>query len=918
MRSKITTVIIVVMLTLCRTTAFAQHSAIDSIAVFHESTWLNNRTVEREMVYVHLDNTSYYRGDHIFFAGYLVKAGTLKPSDLSETVYVELLNPSGKVIDRNVLKAVDGRFHGSLTVNETPFYSGYYEVRAYSRYMLNFGLDALFSRVIPVYKRPKKEGDWSERTMLKYGSNERTYNRPKLKKAKEIEARFYPEGGRLVKGLRARVAFEFTDGTRRPLQATGRIVDAKTDTTVATFATGHMGRGAFDILPQSDRYRVIYEVNGKKYSSDLPKVEPEGISVMVDNLTSTDSVTIEISRTDGFPLTTVGTSITCRGELDERFIVRLTEDHRVRFGVSRDSLPTGVIELTLFDVDGNTLADRLFFNDHQKRVEADIRFDKQSYGPYEPVELDISLTKAVPFSLSVTDADGQISYGSNILADLLLASEIKGYVHNPAYYFEDPNDRGRQQELDHLLMVQGWRQYSWNQLAGLDPYKIDVMPEKGIEVYGKVLARNGDKPQKGMNISAMLNNNTKDTAERKTLFIDHFDTDDNGDFAFRADFEGPGVLTLSASKKGKAKPARIILDVKRHPDVRGYDIAELRTDIDSVASVMLVSDANTDTIDDSLPDGITIDDKYLLETVEVKGDPKELSRIRVMENSLTSYEIADAQNDLIDDGKNPGRTLLDMLNKLDKNFTLGRRILYKGKDPLFIIEDEEFALEDLTTAIKAAIAIATGTAPKHNRTSMLEWEAPIENQKYYDWERTEDERFQKYMEKKAEKEEKDRRYGRTGNDPELISANDQPLGNVNPRILPVESIEKVYIATDNASIMEYITKLAPPETTQNDIAEFQRVLGCMVLVELNSFMNPGQGTRRMKLNGYTKPVEFYSPDYSEAVPIDGDYRRTLYWNPDVNPDANGKAKVSFYNNSTAKSFNVSAASVSEGGILTSH
>ena len=134
MRNRVTTIIALLILSL---NAIAktklQHTVVDSLAVFHESTGMNSGKIQQEMIYLHLDNTAYYRGDRIYFAGYLVTSGKLKPSDMSRTVYVELLNPSGKIIDHCILKTVDGRFHGSLLANEQPFYSGYYEIRAYTR-----------------------------------------------------------------------------------------------------------------------------------------------------------------------------------------------------------------------------------------------------------------------------------------------------------------------------------------------------------------------------------------------------------------------------------------------------------------------------------------------------------------------------------------------------------------------------------------------------------------------------------------------------------------------------------------------------------------------------------------------------------------------------------------------------------------
>ena len=68
------------------------------------------------------------------------------------------------------------------------------------------------------------------------------------------------------------------------------------------------------------------------------------------------------------------------------------------------------------------------------------------------------------------------------------------------------------------------------------------------------------------------------------------------------------------------------------------------------------------------------------------------------------------------------------------------------------------------------------------------------------------------------------------------------------------------------------------------------------------------------LDGITYPEEFYSPDYSAAVPAEPtDYRRTLYWNPMPKIDKDGTFKDSFFNNSRETRVTVSAAGIDPSG-----
>ena len=57
------------------------------------------------------------------------------------------------------------------------------------------------------------------------------------------------------------------------------------------------------------------------------------------------------------------------------------------------------------------------------------------------------------------------------------------------------------------------------------------------------------------------------------------------------------------------------------------------------------------------------------------------------------------------------------------------------------------------------------------------------------------------------------------------------------------------------------------------------------------------------------------PDYSKGINPDlKDYRRTLYWNPTLITDENGKAKIEFYNNTTTSEFDISIETLTFDGV----
>ncbi|MDO5571345.1 MAG: hypothetical protein Q4F97_07760 [Bacteroidales bacterium] len=67
------------------------------------------------------------------------------------------------------------------------------------------------------------------------------------------------------------------------------------------------------------------------------------------------------------------------------------------------------------------------------------------------------------------------------------------------------------------------------------------------------------------------------------------------------------------------------------------------------------------------------------------------------------------------------------------------------------------------------------------------------------------------------------------------------------------------------------------------------------------------------ISSFQKPVDFYNPVYTEKNAKDEDKRNTLYWNPNLKFDANGEAKMEFYNSDNSQTIKIVVEGVSEKG-----
>ncbi len=659
----------------------------------------------REKVSLHLDNTGYFRGDKIWFQCYVVDGIAHTPTVLSNTLYVELLNPRGKVISRQILKIENGRCHGAFTLTHLPFYSGFYEVRAYTKYMLNFGDEAVYSRVIPVFDSPKTAGDFSEMRMAR---NISRYpgKRPTTKSGPRITMRFFPEGGSLIDGVAGRVAFEITGRGGVAVEASGRVVDKLTGRTVATIRTIHEGRGLFEFTPDSsgDYQAIITSGNGgSEQTFKLPAVRDNGVGLNVDYLSNPDSILVTIRPSKEARTTKkAGMAISSRGGLWCYTMVDLSRNHTLKF--SSREMPSGVGVITLFGPDGHTLAERMIFINNGGYGQLETTLDKSTPEPQGIVRLDITATDAdgkaaqqLPLSVAVADAEHAVDTQSALLSDLLLMSEMKGYVSRPMQYFQPNDSIASRRNLDLLMMVRGWRCYSWEEMSGINPIGLRYYPEQGIDMDGQVVSFVRGIPKPNVDLSVMIS--AKDVPDSlRQSFTDIITTDSCGRFTLSYDFYGKWNLVMSASENGKKKDHRVMFDRLFSPSPRQYQAAEMSVDNPDTSTTLQDAPVyNPDSIAQEvesfeLLQSDTNGEKTLkLHEVVVKGKRNRDADIyKARSKSLIYYDLQEEISDLTDNGQLVGNDLFDVLRSINPDFqrryTQGQeKIYYKTRKPLFVI-----------------------------------------------------------------------------------------------------------------------------------------------------------------------------------------------------------------------------------------
>lgn len=480
-----------------------------SLEGWKEHLELFGRNIPQEEVFVHMDNTCYFAGDTLYFKAYVRRSDTGKLTDLSQLLYAELWNQEGYLLERHLVKLKDGQGTGSFVLGDT-LYGGFYELRAYTRWQLNWGeyqhphtwpaerwffnkkmakefyrdYEKLYCRIFPLYDKPTASGvyshDMTERPHMRYFRTE-------VKKAPPV-VKLYPEGGVIVQGTRARVAFEANEADGEHISGIMRLY-GRGGSLLQESRTENRGRGTleFDYEPDVTYSAVFTSDSNVVIRQRMPKAETDGCAVRTD--VSEEQLLLTLQPRGEAAGETLGVTVMVGGALHyfQKFRAQDT-----RISIPTDSLPTGVAQVTVFNAQGRVYSDRLCFICHQQDIKnADMHFSdiQNSYEPFDSIHLFVEnpLAAGSTISLAVRDAStSEYLYdSSNILTEMLLCSQIRGFVEQPHYYFEEDDELHRR-HLDLLLMVQGWRRHNWITMATPGIFRINHPIEKTPVYFGAV------------------------------------------------------------------------------------------------------------------------------------------------------------------------------------------------------------------------------------------------------------------------------------------------------------------------------------------------------------------------------------------------------------------------------------------------
>ena len=879
-----------------------------------------------EKVYLHTDKPYYSLGDTLWYKSYLLNRDYLNAATRSSLLYVELISDSGIIVKRQLIRINSGAGLGNIALDDTTFKEGAYTLRAYTNWMRNFGQASFFTKKVEIHNLA------SSRWLVKYatvlngdlfsshlvftkfngeslilrdmdvklfrngkkvyqaksstrfdGKLDVNFKLPdkteKLKlqivdlgpgdlnpvleiplivqRPENIDLQFFPEGSNLVNGLPSRIAFKAIGEDGKSVEVAGKVYDNKGQE-IAAFESSHLGMGSFEMTP---RYGESYTAKlalpaGSIKVYNLPDVKHYGTTLKIRDSTANDSLKVifsatkDISGSSTYYLVGQSRNLICYAAA-----INLKNSIPVSLNVPKSAFPSGISRFTLVNAEMQPLNERLFYIDHEDNLKITIKPTLKQYKPYDSIALAIQVEdyqhKPVQgtFSISVTH-DGQVKADlmNNMITYNFINSELNGYVENPAFYFNDKLIKVK--EMDELLLTQGWIGYDWKDVFTNKTTAPTFKAETDYSIRGKVT-----------NILKRPIAKSEVTLISKKPFLAlNTLTNIQGVFAFENLNPADTALYFIQAKNRSGNSMNIGIEMdESSPPPAAFSTNSFKPWY-----------LNTDTLELNYAKTRMLDTKnqILLRSKGILLNEVVIQAKKIIPGSLNLNGPGEA--DMVIDKKELEKagkmSLGDLLKKRIKGFRIGEFPLYyntplthkltriRSNDPrrklCYLIVDKQMRL------------VIDGYDVDDTYREM-DPRSPTERLNY----------IKSYL--------------------DYYSAED------------IKGIELMWSKKYNTIYHEKVLNGANRDTLLN-------VFSDIAYLEITSrsgngpFMRYTPGTYLYKPLSFSQTKQFYTPRYTikekDKMP---DLRSTIYWNPIIITDANGKANISFFGNSVPGNYTIS-------------
>ena len=212
-----------------------------------------------------------------------------------------------------------------------------------------------------------------------------------VKNTTSLDVQFFPEGGYLINGFLNPIGFKALDNQGNSIPISGKLMD-DTGNIIKEFTSSHLGMGLFHFIPKANRtYSALVSYADQEKRFVLPTALDSGVLMTVSNQPM--HYKVELRGTKDVKIK----DFRLLGNQNKGPVFNLTvnankQEHTTIIKIAKDLLKEGVLELTLFNQEKQPVAERLLF--HENSVNSsplNFSMTTNTYGKRKLVKMEVTM-----------------------------------------------------------------------------------------------------------------------------------------------------------------------------------------------------------------------------------------------------------------------------------------------------------------------------------------------------------------------------------------------------------------------------------------------------------------------------------------------------------------------------------------------
>jgi len=417
----------------------------------------------QELIHLSLNKTSFIPGEHIWFQGFVANPKNKFLSSIRQNIHVSIFDQNGNKIEESLHLANAGTFSGDFEITSLP--PGKYQIQAATSFLYQFENPYVHSQAFYVL------GGESTNESTDFSTTQKNVH-------------WLPESGNLLLNVGSNLGIKLADqnGTGIPFKATLLANDNK----IASFKSNSFGLSKVRIEPRDNiTYSVEFTTKDETFTKIVPSnlIKEKGFIIQHQPI---DKHSRAIRLVSTFHEDVNPSEHSLLLHQDGKFVeipIFLNENGEYSFVLKNENIFEGVNTLTYL-YKGNPVAERLIFNRPKQLSSDQIEIGKSFSVNRDSMLIKFNLNdlnkKFTKVSISVLDATNKVNERpKNISSSFYLEPYVGGMIQQPAYYFTQVTPE-TEQNLDLLLLTQGWSRFSWDEIMAFSKEGLQLK-ESGLK-----------------------------------------------------------------------------------------------------------------------------------------------------------------------------------------------------------------------------------------------------------------------------------------------------------------------------------------------------------------------------------------------------------------------------------------------------